>query len=41
MEELLVKKCVVKPSCDVEVREQVETYKRYITYYNSLYTLVA
>lgn len=41
MEELLVKKCVVKPSCDVEVREQIETYRRYIAYYNNLYTSVA
>jgi len=41
MEELLVKKCVAKLSCDVEVREQVETYRRYIAYYNNLYTSVA
>ncbi len=41
MEELLVKKCVVKPLCDVEVREQVETYRRYIAYYNNSYTAVA
>lgn len=41
MEELLAKKCVVKPSCDVEVWEQVETYRRYIAYYKNLYLSVA
>ena len=41
MEELLVKKCVVKPSFDVELWEQTATYNRYIAYYKKLYPSVA
>ena len=41
MEELLVKKSVVKPLCDVEIREQVATYKRYMAYCEKIYLSVA
>ena len=41
MEELLVKKSVVKPLYDMDVWEKKTTYKRYIAYCKKIYPSVA
>lgn len=41
MEELLVKKTAVTPKYDMDVQEQLSSYKRYIAYYKNLYSSVA